>query len=102
MDTKKTLTCELIPNAISNAYLIKDIDNNNKCLNFNNNVVKYSECDEFVNTQLFSIIFTGNKTNECRIQNYISKKYIKFENEIFTLIDENETNDIEHTIFIMI
>ena len=100
--SKKTLTCELIPNAISNAYLIKDIDNNNKCLNFNNNVVKYSECDEFVNTQLFSIIFTGNKKNECRIQNYISKKYIKFENGILTLIDENDTNDIEHTLFIMI
>jgi len=96
--TKKTLECELIPNAISNAYLIK---NDNKCLNFVNNRIKKNECDELIDTQIFSIIFTGDKKNECRIQNYKSKKYIKYKNGIFTLIDENDKDDIEHTLFIM-
>ena len=96
--TKKKLDCELIPNAISNAYLIK---NDNKCLNFVNNRIKENECDELIETQIFSIIFTGNKKNECRIQNYNSKKYIKYQNGIFTLINENDNNNIEHTLFMM-
>lgn len=97
--SKKELKCELIPNAISNAYLIK---NDNKCLNFVNNRIKENECDELIDTQIFSIIFTGDKKNECRIQNYKSKKYIKYRNGIFTLIDENNKNDIETTLFTMV
>ena len=96
--TKKILEGELIPNAISNAYLIK---NDNKCLNFVNNRIKENECDELIDTQIFSIIFTGNKKNECQIQNYKSKKYIKYKNGIFTLINENDKDDAEHTLFIM-
>lgn len=96
--TKKKLEGELIPNAISNAYLIK---NDNKCLNFVNNRIKENECDELIDTQIFSIIFTGNKKNECQIQNYKSKKYIKYKNGIFTLINENDKNDAEHTLFTM-
>jgi len=98
--SKKIVNCELIANAISNAYLVKD-NNNIKCLNFVNNELKTSECDEIIDTQIFSIIFTGNKSNECKLQHYNSKKYIVFKNNIFTLIDENNTNDIEHTLFIM-
>lgn len=96
--TKKKLEGELIPNAISNAYLIK---NDNKCLNFVNNRIKENECDELIDTQIFSIIFTGNKKNECQIQNYKSKKYIKYKNGIFTLINENDKDNAEHTLFIM-
>ena len=96
--TKKKVEGELIPNAISNAYLIK---NDNKCLNFVNNRIKENECDELIDTQIFSIIFTGNKKNECQIQNYKSKKYIKYKNGIFTLINENDKDEGEHTLFIM-
>ena len=60
--------------------MIDLIKNDNKCLNFVNNRIKENECDELIETQIFSIIFTGNKKNECRIQNYNSKKYIKYQN----------------------
>ena len=96
--SNKTVEGQLIPNAISNAYLIKI---NNKCLNYDNMSLKQSECDEFIESQIFSIIFTGNKKNECRIQHYNTKKYIKYKNQIFTVINENDNSDMEYTLFIM-
>ena len=89
----------LIPNAISNAYLIKM---NDKCVNYNNESgVSYSDCDEAIDSQIFSIITTGNKKNECRIQHYNSKQYIKYKNGMVILIDEDDKNEREHTLFIM-
>jgi len=96
--TKTKVEGQLIPNAISNAYLIKF---NNKCLNYDNNTVSQNECDDFIDTQLFSIMMTGNKKNQCKIQHYNSKKYIKYKNNIFTLINEDDKNDIDYTLFIM-
>jgi len=97
--TKTKFEGSLIPNAISNAYLIKF---NNKCLNYDsNNGVTYSTCDAAIDNQIFSIINTGNKRYECRIQHYNSKKYVKYKNSIVILIDENDKNQMEDTLFIM-
>ena len=100
--SKTKFECTLIPNAISNAYLIKL---NDKCVNYDNtndtNGVSYSECDEAIDTQLFSIITTGNKKHECRIQHYNSKKYIKYKDGIVILIDEDDKKEREYTLFMM-
>ena len=67
--TSKIITCNLIPNAIGNAYLVKD---NDTCLDFINNKIQTNECDELIDSQLFSIIFTGNKaTSNIRIFTYL-------------------------------
>ena len=97
--SKYKLTCTLIPNAISNAYLIKKP--NNKCINYGANGVSESECDDAISTQVFSIIFTGNKRNECRIQHYKTKKIIKYINNMILLIDEADKNQQDYTIFMM-
>ena len=89
----------LIPNAISNAYLIKMDD---KCINYNDTSgVTYSSCNDVIDDQIFSIITTGNKKNECRIQHYNSKKYIKYKNGMNILINENDKHEMEHTLFTM-
>ena len=89
----------LIPNAISNAYSIKK---DNQCLNYDGqNGVTYSSCDEAIDNQIFSIINTGNKKRECRIQHYNSRKYIKYKNGMVILIDENDKNEMEYTLFMM-
>ena len=99
-DTTKTkFEGSLIPNAISNAYLIK-LDN--QCVNYDSNKgVTYSSCDAAINNQIFSIIPTGNKRNECKIQHYTTKKYIKYKDSSVVLIDENDKTEIEDTLFIM-
>jgi len=97
--TKTTFECNLIPNAISNAYLIKM---KNKCVNYNTDTgITYSSCVDPVDEQIFSIITTGNKKDECRIQHYTTKKYIKYKNGIIILINENDKNELEHTLFMM-
>lgn len=100
-NTSKIITCNLIPNAIGNAYLVKD---NEKCLDFVNNKINKIECDELIDSQIFSIIFTGNKKNQCQLRHYQSNKLLTFNkngNRTFTLIDENDSNNYEHTLFIM-
>ena len=95
--TQINVDAELVPNAISNAYLIKT---NNKCINYNNdNILIQNECDELVDTQLFSIIFTGNKKNECKLQHYKTKKYLIYYLGSFTLIDVDDNSG--NTLFTM-
>jgi low affinity Fe/Cu permease len=99
--TSKIINCNLIPNAIGNAYLVK---NNEKCLDFVNNKLTNSECDELIDSQIFSIVFTGNKKNQCQLRHYQSKKLLIFNkngNRTFTLIDENDSSNHQHTLFIM-
>ena len=81
------------------SFLIKKP--NNKCINYGANGVSESECDEAISTQVFSIIFTGNKRNECRIQHYKTKKIIKYINNMILLIDEADKNQQDYTIFMM-
>lgn len=98
---KKTLlniTAQLIPNAISNAYLLQV---NDKCLKFNGKEIILAECDELQEEQIFSILFTGNAKNECKIQHYNSQKMLKYKNGIFTLVDANTTSEIDYQLFTM-
>jgi len=96
--TQTKLNAQLIPDAISNAYLIKF---NSKCINYDNNTVSQNECDELIETQLFSIMMTGNKKNQCKIQHYNSKKYLKYQYNVFTLINEDDKNDVDYTLFMV-
>jgi len=96
--SRQTVSADLIPNAISNAYLIKI---SGKCLNYDYESLTSNECDELIDTQIFSIILTGNKKNECKIQHYNSKKYLIYKDDLFTLIDEFNTQNREYTLFTM-
>jgi len=95
---------QLVPNAISNAYLIK-INNdpkNTKCMDYANNILSHSnQCDETIDTQIFSIILTGNKKDECRIQHFNSGNVLKYKDGVLTLIDKDNTTDMESTLFMM-
>ena len=102
--TQNKYSAQLVPNAISNAYLIKinKDSSTTKCMDYANNILSLkNECDELIDTQIFSIILTGNKKNECRIQHYNSKMFLKYKNDTITLIDENSTIDMEDTLFMM-
>jgi len=93
---------ELIPNAITNAYAIKIGSGNDiKCLNFDNRVLKYSICDESLTSQIFSIIFTGNKKKQCKLQHHDTKNIINFRNGVYTLVSNTEQNNIEYQMFVM-
>ena len=95
-----TLTAQIIPNAISNAYLIQVKQNNIiKCLKYDDNAVKISPCDELNSSQIFSIIFTGNATNECKIQHYYTGNYVMYKNKLFTLVSPTELSNIEYQLF---
>jgi hypothetical protein len=96
--SRQTVAAELIPNAISNAYLIKIDDT---CLNFDNISLSKKQCDELISTQIFSIILTGNKKNECKIQHYNTRKYLIYKDNLFTLIDEFDTKNRDLTLFTM-
>lgn len=95
------LTGTLIPNAISNSYILKTPDN--KCLDSssNNNTITYKLCDELSESQYFSIIFTGNSKNECIIKHHSTNKILKYNNNLFTLTDTKSLDDTPHTLFIM-
>jgi hypothetical protein len=97
--SKYKLKCTLIPNAISNAYLIKKP--NGKCIDYTDKGLDENECDEIIPTQIFSIIFTGNKKNECYIQHYNTKKIIKYIKNSLLLVDETDKHQKDYTIFMM-
>jgi hypothetical protein len=97
--TNIQIEAKMVPNAISNAYLIMV---NNKCLNYNEKDVTLAECDELVDGQIFSVIFTGNKKNECRLQHYKSGKMIKYKNGLFSLVDAKEPSEMEYQMFTML
>jgi len=100
--TNRNINASLIPNAISNAYLLYDGTETNKiCLNFDGQKITKDSCDEEKSSQIFSIIFTGNKKNECKLQHYDTKNVINFKSNIFTLVKEDEQVDIEYQMFIM-
>lgn len=89
---------QLIPNAISNSYIIKV---GQKCLNYDGAEITLAQCDEVKETQYFSILFTGNAKNECQIMNYKSGKILKYKNGLFTLIDFNTIDEKDLTLFTM-
>ena len=100
--SKTNINAQLIPNAITNAYAINiGNGNNKKCLNYDGNSITLATCDESVSSQIFSIVFTGNKKNECKLQHHDSQYFIHFENDLFTLVPQTNTNNIEYQYFIM-
>jgi hypothetical protein len=97
-------SAQLVPGAISNAYLIKinNAPNNTKCFSYSDNILSIkNDCDENIDTQIFSIILTGNKKNECRIQHYNSGNFLKYKNTTSSLVDKNTTADMDYTLFMM-
>jgi hypothetical protein len=89
---------QLIPNAISNSYILK---NGNKCLDYVNNTIKLSQCDELVDSQYFSILFTGNMKNQCTLKHQKTGNILKYNSGIFTLVKPDVIDNAEQTLFIM-
>jgi hypothetical protein len=89
---------QIIPNAISNTYIFK---NGNLCIDYIDNVLTLKPCDELVDTQYFSIIFTGNMKNECTLKHYKTGHILKYKAGLFTLVDTNVIDDKQFTLFIM-
>jgi hypothetical protein len=89
---------QLIPNAISNSYILK---NGNFCLDYIDNVLTLKPCDELVDTQYFSILFTGNMKNQCTLKHQKTGKILKYKDGLFTVVDENSIDDAQYTLFIM-
>lgn len=91
---------QIIPNAISNSYILKDI-NGKFCLDYINNVLTFKPCDEMVETQYFSILMTGNMTNECTLQHHKTGNILKYMSGLFTLVHTNVIDGAELTLFMM-
>jgi len=89
---------QLIPNAISNSYILK---NGNFCLDYIDNVLTLKPCDELVDTQYFSILFTGNMKNQCTLKHQKTGKILKYKDGLFTVVDTNSIDDAQYTLFIM-
>jgi hypothetical protein len=103
--TNITLTGQLIPNAVSNVYTIKL---GNKCVQYASTMVALrvtvalDVCDDFKEEQHFSIIFTGNAKNECKIKHVSSGKILAYTSGEFTLVTDSTTSEIyPYTLFIM-
>ena len=101
--TKTKLEGEIIPNAISNSYTLKY---NKQCITYKKVQLKDTislkkNCDELGEPQYFSIAFTGDKKNECKLKHYTTKKILKFKAGRFTLVESDNNTDIEYTLFIM-
>ena len=92
------INAQLVPNAISNAYLLQF---GSKCLQFKNNKIEKVSCDELKPEQIFSILFTGNAKNQCKIQHYNSQKMLVYKNGNFTLVDKDSTSDLANQLFTM-
>ena len=89
---------QLIPNAISNSYILK---NGNFCLDYIDNVLTLKPCDELIDTQYFSILFTGNMKNQCTLKHQKTGKILKYQGGLFTLVDANTIDDAQYTLYIM-
>jgi len=89
---------QLIPNAISNSYILK---NGNKCLDYVKNTITLNQCDELVDSQYFSILFTGNMKNQCTLKHQKTGNILKYNNGIFTLVSPTVIDNADQTLFIM-
>jgi len=90
----------LTQGAISNTYSIKIINTGNTCLNFDGSSITLSPCDTTVTSQSFSIIFTGNITNECTLQHIDTQNILSYVDSAFTLVKQTTINN-NNQLFIM-
>ena len=105
--TQNNILGEIIPNAISNIYSLKY---NNQCIIYDEkSKILLTNCDNDVSkdntkiseSQYFSIIFTGNKKNECKLKHYKTNKILIYTNGVFSLQDSENYDNSEYTLFIM-
>ena len=98
-----SISAQIIPNAISNTYLIQYKQGNViKCLNFDNSNTAKSliNCDDQNSKQYFSIIFTGNETNECKLKHHDTDKFVVYKDSKFSL-DSSANSNIDYQLFMM-
>jgi len=100
--TNATINAKIQENAISNAYLIT-VDNNKlqNCLSYDGKSVSYKPCDGTIGDQIFNIIFTGNKKNECKLRHNDTGKMIVYKDGSYKLVSPTDSNDIDYQLFIM-
>jgi hypothetical protein len=91
---------KIIENAIGGTYTLS-VNGDNKCLSVKNGAINMELCDNDSDSQYFTILFTGNIKNECRIKHKSSDKYLKYKNGAFSLQKTNDNTDSEYLIFIM-
>jgi len=93
----------IIPNAVTNSYSININNNTSSCLKYNDKSksITVAICDISTTSQNFSIIFTGNKTNECKLQHIDSQNILCYKDNTFSLIEEKNQNFINYQLFIM-
>jgi len=113
IQTRSTFNGKLISNAISNSYNIKynnkyittSINNNNLLeliSQIDDNIPVNSNKEQINNRYIFSIVFTGNRTNECQLKHQATNKILKFRNGALSLIQDTDLTDIAYTLFLML
>jgi hypothetical protein len=90
---------KIIENAIGGTYTLSLTDR--KCLTVKNGAITTEICDNDNDAQYFTILFTGNIKNECRIKHKSSDKYLKYKNGMFSLQNISDNTDAEYLIFMM-
>lgn len=90
---------KIIENAIGGTYTLSA--DNDKCLSIKNGAVNMEICDNDSESQYFTILFTGNVKNQCRIKHSSSDKYLKYKNGMFSLQNTNDNTDAEYLIYTM-
>jgi hypothetical protein len=97
-ETNIQLNGQIIDNAIGNTYTITF---SGRCLNNNNGAITLTSCDNEQESQFFSIMLTGNKKDECRIQHKTTGKFLKYKAGLFSLQDSNLPEDQKYLLFLM-
>jgi len=92
------ITGQLIPNAISNCYILKVGE---KCLNYTGSAITLATCDEMRDSQYFSIQFNGIIRNQCTIKHIQTGKTVIYKTGIFMLSSSPTTDEEEYTLFTM-
>ena len=85
----------------ANSYLVSfssPSNNNRRCIYLSEGVIQPMSCNNVDTNQYFKIELTGKNRYECRLKHLESGKYLKYSNNIFTVINdlssvENRNND---------
>ena len=97
------INAQLVENAISNAYLITKGTTFNKqnCLNFDGKTININACDDSLESQIFNIIFTGNKHNECKLRHNSTQNIVVYKDGLMKLVSPDKQENIEYQLFMM-
>jgi len=100
--SQTSLTINVAP---ASSGVIYTVEINGMCLkNAGDGNVILATCNNTNNTQLFSIVFTGNIQSQCRLKSYIDNKYIILTNGTFSLVNtiSNKDTSTDLSLFIMV